>query len=419
MSGIATTPQYSADSWDLYASPAMLRYPAAALVAALALLATGCADSDPAPTTAPPPAPGTSEPLRAAAASSTTTTVPATTAPTTATTTTSVPTTTTTTTTLPPLVIGFAGDTSFTHGNAGADPLAAVADELAAPDLMVVNLETAVAEAGVGRAANKRFVFKSPPESVGLLTAAGIDAVQLANNHTLDYGPAAVDRTLTLLDEGGVLYVGGGRDENASYQPLLVEVAGRTVGIAAFSRVPCDWSASGVNSRPEIAWTCPPFAERARQVVADMAAAVDVAVVMAHGGTEGVRCPEDYRMDLTAGWVEAGADAVVWSHPHVLQGVERVGDAWVLYSTGNFAFPSARGATAETALFTLTFDGPESRLRAIPMLGPGGRLRPAGPGETARILELLSRISFGVTFDEYGEAIPADPGGDCGPGLGG
>lgn len=308
---------------------------------------------------------------------------------------------------------------SFTHGLDENDPLGGVAELLAAPDLMVVNLETTIAEPEVGSPLDKTYIFKSPPRSVDLLRAAGVDAVSLANNHTLDYRREGLLRTIQLLDEGGITHVGAGLDADMAYAPRVLDVGDWRVALVGFTHVECGWVADDLTRWPEAAWACPGFEQRTVTAVDQANRRADVVVVLVHWGIERDHCPQPYQRELAADWIEAGADLVIGSHPHVLQSVEQIGGAWVVHSTGNFAFPSARGATAETALFTLTFDGPESRLRAIPMLGPGGRLRPAGPGETARILELLSRISFGVTFDEYGEAIPADPGGDCGPGLGG
>lgn len=73
-----------------------------------------------------------------------------------------------------------------------------------------------------------------------------------------------------------------------------------------------------------------------------------------HWGIELDRCPQPYQRDLAAVWADRGADLIIGSHPHVLQGIERLGDAWLVNSTGNFAFPSARGASALSALFTFT-----------------------------------------------------------------
>ena len=333
--------------------------------------------------------------------------------PTSSTTTTS--TTTTTTTTLPPpppLVLGFAGDTSFTHGLAGRDPFAAVGDLLSAPDLMFVNLETAIAEADVGSPQNKVFTFKSPPESVTVLRDAGIDVVALANNHTLDFNRPALLRTLELLDEGGIARAGAGTDGDEAYAPTYLEGAGRTVGFVSLSHIPCDWSAyTDINLYPEVAWTCDRFRERAAEAVAVAAANSDVAVVMVHWGIEREHCPQAYQRELAAAWAEAGADLVIGGHPHVLQGIERIGSTWVVHSLGNFAFPSARDTSSYSAVYTFTVGDDGIALRVHPVRVGGGIVRHADDGERTAILDLIDQHSFGWNlFTDGTPVVSTDPG---------
>lgn len=334
------------------------------------------------------------------------------------TTSTTTTTTTPTTTTLPPkptIVLGFAGDTSFTHNLHAYDPLGDITTELSAPDAMFVNLETTIAEPEVGTQVTKEYTFKSPPESVQLLTDAGIDAAQLANNHILDFQRPALLRTLELLDAGGLPYAGAGTDPETAYAPRYIDVNGWTIGLVALSRVPCSWSAAGENTRPEVAWTCDPFVDDGVAAVAEATSNADLVVVMVHWGIERDHCPQPYQRELAEAWVDAGADLVIGGHPHVLQGVDRIGDAWLVNSTGNFAFPSARQATARSALFEFTVSEDEGiSLRVLPVSIAAGRPFPATDAAAASILEDLGRWSFGYAFDETGHAIATDEPGSCG-----
>ena len=312
-----------------------------------------------------------------------------------------------------PIVLGFAGDTSFTAGLDQRDPFVEVAHLLRAPDLMVINLETAIADPGVGHPpVQKQFLFRSPPASLDLLVAAGIDVVALANNHTLDFGPEAVAQTLTEIDSRELHRVGAGIDEDAAYQPLILDVGEWRVGIVSMSRVPCDWSASGNNVRPEVAWACPAFEGLADGLVRRTVSESDVTVVMVHGGEEGVLCPSDFMLDLEQRWVELGADIIVDGHPHVVQGVGSVGDdAMVVHSTGNFAFPSARGITANTAIFEFTISEPSSEsvkldLRVVPLRAAGGVLSIPTEEQRDDILQQVSGVSDGWRLDSDGRAVP-------------
>jgi poly-gamma-glutamate synthesis protein (capsule biosynthesis protein) len=289
-----------------------------------------------------------------------------------------------------------------------------VTELLSAPDLVLVNLETTIAERSVGRALSKTYTFKSPPSTVDLLVAAGIDGVQLANNHIEDFGDQALLRTLELLDEGGVPHAGAGPDIESAYSAEFFDVSGWRIGFVAFSRIPCGWSASGRNTRPEVAWTCEPFVGNTIAAVDAAAEDADLVVVMVHWGIEKNYCPEPYQHELANIWQAHGADLIIGSHPHVLQGVERIRDGWLVNSTGNFAFPSARGVSASSAFFEFTISTEGTSLRVTPISIRSGRPHIANETTGARIIRDLSSYSFGVAFDDQGMAVPTHEVGRCG-----
>lgn len=314
-----------------------------------------------------------------------------------------------------PITLGFAGDTTLDRGLSNLDPFGDVTDLLRAPDLMVLNLETAIADPDVGRPpVAKSFLFKSPPSSLQLLVDAGVDVVTLANNHTLDFGVPALEQTLTEVDAAGLARVGAGLDQDDAYQPLVVTVGGWKIGLVSLSRVPCDWSASGENVRPQVAWACPPFLDLADAMVEAALAESDVTVVMVHGGEEGVLCPSDFMVELEEHWARLGVDAVIDGHPHVLQGITSIGDTMVVHSTGNFAFPAARGITANSAIFLLDVSEDGVTLRAEPIRAPGGVLAKPSDAQRTEILAQINSVSSGWQFDDEGVAqVDQDFEGSC------
>lgn len=334
------------------------------------------------------------------------TTTVTTAAPTTALPTTAVPTTEAPPTSPPPrapIVLGFAGDTTFTNGLEQRDPFGQVTDLTSAPDLMVVNLETAVADLGVGRPpVDKRFLFRSPPSSLDLLVDAGVDVVALANNHTLDFGADALAQTLDEIDARALRRVGAGLDQDGAYEPLIVEVGEWTVGLVSLSRVPCDWSASGENVRPQVAWACPPFFDLAVAATEQAMARADVTIVMIHGGEEGVLCPSPFMVELEQEFAELGVDAVINGHPHVLQGITRHGNTWAAHSLGNFAFPPASGITGNSAIVQLTVSEEGVAPSIVPVRSNGGVLSPPSDAQRADIIGQMQRVSDGVTIDASG-----------------
>ena len=318
-------------------------------------------------------------------------------------------TSTTTTAPPPPLVLGFAGDVHMIGSMVEREPLAGVAELLQVPDLMMVNLETVVGEAAeVGPPPiPKPFLFRSPPEALDQLVAAGVDVVGLANNHTWDHGPAGARVTRSLVDASSLLGTGAGPDPATAYAPVFAEVDGATVGIVSLTRVPCDWSQEAAAVRPEIAWACDRHALGALAAITEAEAAADHTVVLLHGGTEVTDCPDPRLREVVGTWIGMGVDVVAISHPHVLQGVEVIDGAAVLWSTGNFAFRNGGGRTGRSALFLVTLGGGDPVVQVVPTVLPGGIAAPADPETAARVRQEVGDRSvrgaingFGVLVDD-------------------
>src|SRR5829696_8918223 len=90
-------------------------------------------------------------------------------------------------------------------------------------DLRLANLECVISTLGERwRPRSKAFHFRAHPRAVEFLRAAGIDCVGLANNHTLDYGPEALEECLALLDGAGILHTGAGRNLREALEPAIL-----------------------------------------------------------------------------------------------------------------------------------------------------------------------------------------------------
>ncbi len=328
-------------------------------------------------------------------------------------TTSSTTSTTTTTTTEPPpepIVFGFVGDVQMIGSMASQEPVAQVTELLSAPDLMIVNLETVIGEPGeVGNPPiDKDFIFRSPPETLDQLVAAGVDVVALANNHSWDYGPRGALTTREYVDASPLIGVGAGADPTIAYEPAFVEVHDQTVGIVSLSRVPCDWSRELAAVRPEIAWGCDRFAIPAISSIARAAEAADHTIVMLHAGTEITTCPDAELRRVISVYIEAGADVIAISHPHVLQGIEVIDGAAVLWSTGNFAFRNRGGRTGRSAVFEVTVGGADPQIRIHPTVLPGGVAQPALLGPAIDVHLEVSDRSPGGRIGLDGVLVP-DP----------
>lgn len=204
-------------------------------------------------------------------------------------------------------------------------------------DLRLANLECVLAEGG-SPWPGKVFHFRSAAKNVACLTAAHIDAVSLANNHTLDYGPEALLETLGVLDAAGIRHAGAGAADDAAWSPAVVRAGGLDVGLVAFTDNTPDWAAT-VKS-PGVAYApvdpAHPLGRRLREVVRATRSAVDVLVVSAHwGGNWGAEVPAEHRA-LARALIDDGADLVFGHSPHIVRGVEVYRGRPILYSAGDF-----------------------------------------------------------------------------------
>lgn len=180
-----------------------------------------------------------------------------------------------------------------------------------ADDLTMVNLEGPLTGRKIP-AGRKEFHFRGEPEYAGILTLGGVEAVGLANNHTLDYSDIGLRDTKAALAQQAIGWCGGD-------DVLVLDRDGLCIGVTA----------SGFSLDRGL-WR--------KQVQALRALGCTVIVHWMHMG-------EEYARALTAGQretarylAENGATLVVGSHPHVAQGLEQIGDALVAYSLGNCVF---------------------------------------------------------------------------------
>ena len=212
-----------------------------------------------------------------------------------------------------------------------------------------------------------------------------MEAVNLANNHTVDYGEQGKADTIANLEAAGLVVSGSG---------LLgiFEKNGVKVGMTGY---------------------CFPYANGKKDISKDVKALRDagcqIVVATFHWGSE-------YREDFTAeqrtigrAALKAGADIVVGHHPHIVQGIEAYNDSYILYSLGNLVFggnvdPDDRDAYAARLTFTVYEDHADApELTIVPLrlteLDKGTDYRPvlAGDAEGERIVSRILKRSSNMS----------------------
>jgi poly-gamma-glutamate synthesis protein (capsule biosynthesis protein) len=227
-------------------------------------------------------------------------------------------------------------------------PFEEILDTLRDADLRYCNLECPISDRG--RNLHHLYSFRADPRALEGLKAAGIDIVSQANNHAYDWGPQALLDSLERLRAAGIHPVGAGQNALAAHYPVLMSVGGLRIAFLAYVDIDPKEAAAGVD-RPGVAWLDPP------QVLADIRFArplADLIIVCPHWGVEYALKPTRDQVELAHQMIEAGADLVVGSHPHVVQPLETYHDRWIAYSLGNFVFDQKNPATHRGLMLKVT-----------------------------------------------------------------
>jgi poly-gamma-glutamate synthesis protein (capsule biosynthesis protein) len=212
----------------------------------------------------------------------------------------------------------------------------------AAPDVRVINLETAVTERG-DPWRNKGIHYRMHPDNAGVLKAAGIDCAVLANNHVLDWGYVGLTETLNTLERAGVLVVGAGSDRAAAERPAVLpcdngaRVLVYGCGLPS-GGVPHAWAAredrAGVNFFPRLDRHA---VDRIGETVSEVRRKTDIVVVSIHWGSNWGYDISNEQIESAHRLVdEAGAHILHGHSSHHVKGFEVYRNRLILYGCGDF-----------------------------------------------------------------------------------
>lgn len=233
-----------------------------------------------------------------------------------------------------------------------------VKDLLAAPDILYGNLEGPAAD-GVaigGRAVRdpgrrldgkvysavfKTLSFNYHPSVIDDLKSVGFDVLSTANNHAMDRGALGAKRTMRNLDLKGMPFTGTRDfDIEGPDRPWHVITSKNNFRVAWLG---CTFSTNGLRDRKEQVLFCYKNKDQVIEEIKSLAALddVDAVILTPHWGVEGNHKPLKRQKALAREAIEAGAAAVIGTHPHVIQPWEKYvakdgREGLIVYSTGNF-----------------------------------------------------------------------------------
>lgn len=178
-------------------------------------------------------------------------------------------------------------------------------------DINLCNLEFVISDQGQPK--SKKFTFRVTPNLAKGLENSGFNLFGLVNNHTMDYGEAALKDTINFIKGLGANYIG----ENHYY---IFEKQGLKVGFIGVDFI-------GAVNIPEV-----------EKNIETLKTKTDFIILSAHWGDEFFPLPTKKQIQLGHKFIDLGVDLVIGHHPHVIQPVEYYNGGYIFYSLGNFIF---------------------------------------------------------------------------------
>jgi poly-gamma-glutamate capsule biosynthesis protein CapA/YwtB (metallophosphatase superfamily) len=224
-------------------------------------------------------------------------------------------------------------------------------------DIAIANLEVTLA----GPPYSGYPQFSSPDELAFDIKHAGFDIVVMANNHCYDKYRAGFKRTLTVLDSMGIRHLGTYLDsaQRDSTYPLIIEKKGIRIALLNYT-----YGTNGlVPQKPNIVNYI-----NKKTILNDLAKAdsekVDYKIAIMHWGKEYELQPNKEQLDMARFLVKHGCNAIIGSHPHVVQTFENLTkdttdsaqNVPVFYSLGNFVSNQRMRSTDGGVMFSLTIE---------------------------------------------------------------
>ncbi len=207
-------------------------------------------------------------------------------------------------------------------------------------DLTIVNMEGTLTEETTREP--KQFAFKGDAEYAKILTAGAVEAANLANNHSFDYGKKSYEDTIAALEAEGISSFGYERT-------AVMDIKGVKVGLAGVYEL-----AEHINCKQDMLDNIASLKEQGAQII----------IVSFHWGQEKENVPNDVQVELAHTAIDNGADLVLGHHPHVLQGIGEYKGKNIVYSLGNFCFGgNSAPSDMDTMIFQQTFTVKDGKLQ--------------------------------------------------------
>lgn len=246
--------------------------------------------------------------------------------------------------------------------------------------------------------------FKAPVAREVLWDEMGVDIVSLANNHAMDYGQQSLIDCVEALDKLNVNYIGAGRNRAEALKAQIIEINGKKIAIMAACRFVPTYQWYAQENKPGLMATYESTKEFG--IVKDEIKRLkeeekcDIVAVYVHFGKEKSYEIIKSQKVVAHGYVDSGADLVIGSHAHNLQGIEIYKDAPIYYNLGNFLFSWYQ---VDTMVVQITINEDNSlSTKIVPCDSRKFTVKEVSGKEAKDIIDFVESISVNVEIDDEG-----------------
>lgn len=276
-----------------------------------------------------------------------------------------------------------------------------VVNIMTSSDIMVANNEFTISNRG-SKMPKKYYTFRGSPERLTIYEEMGVNLVTLANNHIYDYGETAFYDALNSLEEYDIPYIGAGRNKEEAKEPFYYIINGYKIGFVNATR------AEKFILTPEATDTkggvlrCYDSTEFTN-LIEETKKKSDFVIALVHWGKEDSTELEQVQLDTSKQYINAGADLIVGTHAHTLQGIDFYNNKAIFYNIGDFIF---NHETKDTGIFQLKIDNEGNfKYYFLPCKQHDKYTYLLENEEKIRVLNKMRKLSPNITITDDGEII--------------
>lgn len=225
-----------------------------------------------------------------------------------------------------------------------------VIDIMKNSDIMVANNEFTISNRGTPL--DKLYTFRASPERLNIYKEMGVNLVSTANNHIYDYGEEAFLDTLKYLKEYDIPNVGAGTNIDEAKAAFYYIVNGYKIAFISSTRAEKNIKTPGATSNTGGTFRCYDNT-LLKETIKEEKEKADYVVLLIHWGREDSHELEDVMISSGKEYIDSGADLIVGSHAHYLQGMDFYKDKLIAYNLGDFIF---NRETKDTGILSVKID---------------------------------------------------------------